>query len=248
MRGRSNYLCSANLIHPEWLLTTSHCVQDAFPSYFPSEIPAADFKAVFGLENRCRDPHTNVLAISEIVLHPQFRANSGQHRYDYDIALLRLESPSDMATVCLPEQSCQDTIGQNRTKCFVVGFGKTAEYSRRASCKLLRMNIPMEKMWKCNSSRYHNGSMTDRMFCAGRQGKDACQGDSGSQFSCPIDNRQCRPDKSAFQICGLVSWGVGCGRLNKPGVYTNVYEFVPWIRKIVYSRSPEFDGSTQITE
>ncbi|XP_062511536.1 neurotrypsin-like isoform X2 [Corticium candelabrum] len=246
--GKSNYLCSANLIHPEWAVTTSHCVRDAFPHFSPSEIPASEFKAVFDLENRCRDSHSNVLPISEVIMHPLFRANSEQHRYDYDIALLRLAAPSDLATICLPEESCQDTIGVNRTKCFVVGFGKTAEYSRKGSCKLLRMNIPMEKTWKCNSTRYHNGSMTERMFCAGRNGKDACQGDSGSQFSCPIEERQCRPNKTPFQLCGLVSWGVGCGRLNKPGVYTNIYEFVPWIREVIYSKSPEFDGSTQITE
>ncbi len=61
------------------------------------------------------------------------------------------------------------------------------------------------------------------MFCAGylEGGVDTCQGDSGGGLICQVRGRQ--------TVMGLVSWGVGCGEPNKPGVYTKVADYVEWI-------------------
>lgn len=105
----------------------------------------------------------------------------------------------------------------------------------------------------CNSPGVYNNAVTKNMLCAGRlQGqKDSCQvsalvvlaplwliiewgnvfscfflsqGDSGGPLVCQEGTR--------WYVVGITSWGYGCGRQNKPGVYTRVSSVLPWI----YSR------------
>lgn len=66
--------------------------------------------------------------------------------------------------------------------------------------------------------------ISDSMLCAGHPegGQDSCQGDSGGPLMIQMPNRR-------WATIGIVSWGVRCGEPNRPGVYTRVDRYLPWI-------------------
>ena len=51
------------------------------------------------------------------------------------------------------------------------------------------------------------------------------QGDSGGPFVA----EDCLSKTRRYRLMGVVSWGIGCANAKKPGVYTRVSRFLPWI-------------------
>lgn len=51
------------------------------------------------------------------------------------------------------------------------------------------------------------------------------QGDSGGPFVA----EDCLSKTSRYRLLGVVSWGKGCAMAKKPGIYTKVSRFLPWI-------------------
>ncbi|XP_026826971.1 uncharacterized protein LOC105286577 [Ooceraea biroi] len=167
--------------------------------------------------------------IQRITTHPGY--NSGN--LVNDIAVLKLNGVVETAdspninTVCLT--STPPTPGR---RCWVAGWGKNAFGNSGSYQSILKeVEVPVLTQEGCQTAlrrtRLGSNFVLDGSFlCAGGEpGKDACTGDGGSPLVCLGANGR-------FEAIGLVTWGIGCADSGVPGVYTNVYNYLSWIRQV----------------
>lgn len=97
--------------------------------------------------------------------------------------------------------------------------------------------IPIVSSEACRNV-YVDYRITDNMFCAGyRRGKmDSCAGDSGGPILCQDPRRPNRP----WTIFGITSFGEGCGKRGKFGIYARLSNYVRWISKVM-KETDDFD-------
>ncbi|XDV29625.1 hypothetical protein PO909_032711 [Leuciscus waleckii] len=209
------HVCGASIISERWLVTAAHCVQDDKIKYSQP----GTWEAYLGLHTQ-RDKQTATKRfLKQIIPHPSYNP----YTYDYDIALMELDTAvaySDtIRPICLPSAT---DVYNSSDSVTITGWGATREGGAGATV-LQKARVRIINGTTCD--KLMTGQITSRMMCAGvlTGGVDACQGDSGGPLSYLSVDR--------MYLAGVVSWGDGCARKNKPGIYTNVPKFRGWIKE-----------------
>uniref|UniRef100_A0A7S2KFC6 Peptidase S1 domain-containing protein n=1 Tax=Leptocylindrus danicus TaxID=163516 RepID=A0A7S2KFC6_9STRA len=135
--------------------------------------------------------------------------------------MFKLNGNSTYAPVTLDDGNVTLTNG---TDLVMMGWGATScgGYIWEHSEQLIEVEVDYIPNQVCQikyQAGLSLGSITERMLCAGNEGKAAYAGDSGG----PII------DKATGIQVGVYSWGFGCADADHPDIYARVSDQYEWI-------------------
>ncbi|XP_071454280.1 serine proteinase stubble-like [Hetaerina americana] len=207
--------CGGSLIDSTHILSAAHCIAHM------SSWDVSRLTVRLGDHNIRTDTETRHIEkkVKRLVRHRGFDSRTLYN----DVAILTLDSPvtftRNIKPICLPSGSAQ-YAGQTAT---VIGWGSLREGGPQPAV-LQEVHIPIWTNQECKL-KYGNaapGGIVEHFLCAGEASMDSCSGDSGGPLMV---------NSGHWTQVGIVSWGIGCGKGQYPGVYTRVTHFLPWIMK-----------------
>jgi trypsin len=213
--GKS-FLCTGTLISPNWVLSAGHCASattGVTGSLVNWPAPLIDVR-IGGVQSG----RGELVPVERVVGQPDYLLGSG-----YDISLLELSRDASSAPTHVANDDALWTPGTLEA---IVGWGTTSEGGDTPD-RLQEAHVPITTDAYCGGAYDDFDAAT--MVCAGfpEGGVDTCQGDSGG----PMFGRDAA---GGLKVVGATSFGEGCARPGKPGVYARVADDVlrEWIRSV----------------
>ena len=233
------FTCGGTLIAEQRVLTAAHCTSGN----------AGSLKVLIGTQTLSSGG--TVLNVSSYADHPSYSSSTDR----FDAAVLELASSGTAAggqvlQLIGAEGTADDALWATGKPLAISGWGTTSE-GGSVSNQLREARVPRVADSTCGQSDYYGGSFdAATMVCGGlpEGGIDTCQGDSGGPLAASTEDPPptSENDPSHWRLVGITSWGAGCARPKKPGVYTRVA--APDIRNwILGTGTPIFTLTVSLT-
>jgi len=210
-----NTYCVGTIINVNHVLTSAQCVHNSTnhlmnPSWF--HIIAGDLNMIVPTFRRF--PTT----ASHIYTHPSYTINPLTN----DLAVIRTSAPFPTLHNTIDWAIRNTHVLGVEQLCRYVGWGTTTTTGIINPVQQ-RLDVPILNRNVCNAANVHQGRVLDHMICAGSVAatSGACTGNLGGPLFCFTNNW--------WQLTGILSFGINCGSVNSPGVYTQVRFFETWI-------------------
>jgi trypsin len=218
--------CTGTLISPDTVLTAGHCssltggVGMASPASYPPQ------SITVRIGNHQSNTGGEVVPVSRVIMQPSYIGPGATH----DISLLRLSRNATKTPVKV-SGTAETARWAPGTSEQIVGWGVTRE-NGSAPNTLQKATVPIVADSTCDQNYDDFGGIDQTTeICAGfpQGGVDTCQGDSGG----PMFNGS----GTSMRVVGATSWGDGCARPNRPGVYARVGDQI--LREWIRSQDPD---------
>jgi hypothetical protein len=204
--------CGGTVVAPTLVITAAHCMYDFGRREFTD---ASLYAAVTGrttLTNSAEGqeiPFASYFFLTDSAGRPLFNPNT----FEYDVVLATLSAPTSAPPVKIagPDEAA---IWERGRDAIVSGFGSAAEGGGKQDTMRAVLIAIIGDSTCMQGKVYGNTIFPQVQVCAGRLagGQDTCQGDSGGPMVVPTLS-------SGFRLVGDTSFGIGCARRFKPGVY-----------------------------
>ncbi|KAJ3087314.1 hypothetical protein HK102_011370 [Quaeritorhiza haematococci] len=220
LQQNNRHFCGGSLIAPNVVMTAGHCTSTwASPT---------SYKAVahrYDLRKSSKDEAGIDFDVVKFYIHPNYTTSNGAPINDIALWSVKLKNNFSLQPPVVAGLAVESTVPANASNVLVIGWGTTRE-GGSVSPVLMEAAVPVIDNPTC-AKLYsgYTGVIIDSVVCAGlfEGGKDTCQGDSGGPLFQVVDGK--------VVVGGITSWGDGCARKNKPGVYTRVGSHVNWIQE-----------------
>jgi len=207
--------CGGSIVGARWVLTAAHCVD--------AHVTADQVSVLVGTASLTSGGTRVPLLVKGIYLHKEWNYSTHQN----DIALL--ETASDLhGTPIQGWPSDQPEVPGHEVR--ITGWGALSWQKTPPMSKTLQVASPDPQIVltdKCKAPDSYGNIITSVMLCIGNYEtgtQDTCDRDSGGPAT--------SLDRGQRKLIGITSWGAPkCAMPKKPGIYTRVSQFGPWIRE-----------------